>query len=171
MTKDHSHTWNPRGNHCPEIADQISPRYWNIHTEEKDYPALDSGRLLISHLMISRAPDENWAPACCLLASSVVKKWKSVVHRTAEEVLQIPTEKSAHCNDSILLLIPPPPSHLTPPWENLRDQIVQIFRKISTYYKRLFLIYKEKRNNWFKTGHCSHANTIPCTPYVCYWAK
>lgn len=46
-----------RGNHCPEMWDQISQRYCNMHGEKKDCPALiHSARLLISHFTISMAP-------------------------------------------------------------------------------------------------------------------
>jgi len=46
-----------RGNHCPEMWDQISQRYCNMHGEKKDCPALiHSERLLISHFTISMVP-------------------------------------------------------------------------------------------------------------------
>lgn len=46
-----------RGNCCPEMWDQISQRYCNMHREKKDCPALiHSRRLLISHFTISMAP-------------------------------------------------------------------------------------------------------------------
>lgn len=105
---EQSYMWNPSGNHCPETGDQISPRYWNIHREQKDYPALNNfGRLLISHLTNSRARQWKLRPSVLFVSFPHCKRSeKSMVHRTAEEVLLIPKEKSAHCKESILLLIP-----------------------------------------------------------------
>lgn len=75
-----------------------------IYTE-KDYPALhNSGRLLILHMTISRAP--WWKLRPCVLFVSFPHHEKTENLWCTEEVLQIPREKSAHCKESILQLIP-----------------------------------------------------------------